>query len=158
MEPSPVPSPLFFCGDTNQAQEFPHYLIFPLQRTKVPTSHFPQDFTFKAQLILSYTWKAMKGVTEKRKRLGLLVLHFLICGGIFCSFRALFRLISLKVWKREKTLMFTRYNLSQILQFVCVETSPEFTGLGSFGPDRCFGQVATRIPRHHKWKFFLCRL
>lgn len=87
---------------------------------------------WEVQLLLSYTWRAMKGGAGKRKRLGLLIFYFLICGGISCSLRALFWLISLKARKREKTLMFTRYTHSQIFPFVCVEASPGVTGVGNF--------------------------
>lgn len=80
----------------------------------------------------SYPWRAMKGGAGKRKRLGLLIFYFLICGGISCFLRALFWLISLKARKREKTLIFTRYTHSQIFPFVCVEASPGVTGVGNF--------------------------
>lgn len=54
----------FFNSDTNQAPEFPLYLIFPLQRTKAPTSHFPLQLR---ELLLSCTWKAVKGIAEKKE-------------------------------------------------------------------------------------------
>lgn len=53
------------------ALRIPSLSNFPLQRTEAAANRFPQEFTSKVQLCLSYRWKAMKGVVEKKKRRGL---------------------------------------------------------------------------------------